>query len=288
MYAINRLVLVTFLSAASAASAQQLADEVYKACSPIILGAVNEEQNFAQKGDYEAATASVMCSQTFTSEEQARSSGLDVDAVIKGVRVGAIFSSNEKTRKEARQLLCADAATSERQSFEQTLRLVRKSSNAAELYTSCIYNYANLVNKDLACYFTASPGGTGLWLIARYRPSMVQNARLSRALLAGGEDAETHAKDLRPHIRSRFASARERKLGPFTFSQQILRTELDSPVSFSLALDDGQEASCSTPPRKTEVSGSFDMIGARLGDHSVFIYASFEFSVGGLAGQGRA
>ena len=81
------------------------AEAAKNACSPIIAEAVTSQTSIDRQQFDSDATTSWLCSQSFSSEEEASQAGIDISGVLKGVRIGLLYSSDQQRRAQSRSAL---------------------------------------------------------------------------------------------------------------------------------------------------------------------------------------
>jgi hypothetical protein len=217
------------------------ADAAKNACSPIIAAAVTSQTSIDRQQFDSDATTSWLCSEDFSSEEEASQAGIDISGVIKGVRIGLLYSSDLQRRAQSRSALCTAQQVSSGSAYRLLLTEVTKDANASRNYWSCVRNVIES-GKDLACYFEPVTGAQtdSQSLRVIYRPAGVRVGKLSRAQLVGatlegGGDVldRIKARQPRPYDPSRPLSA-------FALTAPIIR-DGSSGASFEMSLDDGTE-----------------------------------------------
>lgn len=209
-------------------------------CEPLISAAVTSQVNIDRQTFSADASSSWMCSQTFTSEEQASQSGLDVSAVIKGVRIGLLYSSDQQKRAEARTALCSGQMAEAEAAYRLLATEITRDAGMGRQYLMCVRNVIES-GKDLACYFEAvanDPKSFSLRVL--YRPAGVRVGKFTSATLKGV------AVDGGGNV---LAKIKARQPQPFDPNRPVTNFSATIPVtrggagsgSFELSLDDGTD-----------------------------------------------
>lgn len=209
-------------------------------CEPIIASAVTSQVNIDRQTFNADASSSWLCSQSFTSEEQASQSGIDVSAVVKGVRIGLLYSSDQQSRSQARSALCSGQQMQSESAYRVLASEVTRDSSASRQYLACVRNVIES-GKDLACYFepiASDPRAFNLKVL--YRPAGVRVGKFSGATLKGA------ATDDGGNV---FSKIKSRQPQPFNANRPVTNFSATIPVvrggagsgSFELSLDDGTD-----------------------------------------------
>ena len=209
-------------------------------CEPLISAAVTSQVNIDRRTFTADAASSWMCSQTFTSEEQASQSGLDVSAVIKGVRIGLLYTSDQQKRAEARTALCSGQMAQAEAAYRLLATEITRDAGLGRQYLACVRNVIES-GKDLACYFEPianDPKSFSLKVL--YRPAGVRVGKFTGATLKGA------ATDDGGNV---FTKIKARQPQPFNANRPVSNFSATIPVtrggagsgSFELSLDDGTD-----------------------------------------------
>lgn len=234
---------VTLLLFAAAGPTKAQSKEALAArstCEPFISAAVTSQVNIDRQTFSTDASSSWLCSQTFTSEEQASQSGFDVNAVVKGVRIGLLYSSDQQKRAEARTALCSGQTAQSEAAYRLLATEITRDAGMGRQYLACVRNVIES-GKDLACYFEPvanDPRAFALKVL--YRPAGVRVGKFTSATLKGA--AVDDGGDVFSEIKARQPQPFSAKRPVTNFSATILVTR-DSAGggSFELSLDDGTD-----------------------------------------------
>jgi hypothetical protein len=236
-----RMVLVFLGLASASVSSHAQSKEALAArqvCEPIIAAAVTSQVNIDRKVFTKDASTSWLCSQTYSSEEEASNAGLDISGVVDGVKIGFLYSNDQKRRSEARAKLCTAASSSADSSYRVLVSEVTRDPSYAHQYNACVARVIQSAG-DLACYFTpAINDPTSLKLSVIYRPAGVRVGKFSLAKLTGAE-VEGGGEIL--------SLLKRRQPQPFNATKPVSAFVAEIPIKrvslggggFELALDDG-------------------------------------------------
>lgn len=209
-------------------------------CEPLISAAVTSQVNIDRQTFSADASSSWMCSQTFTSEEQASQSGLDISAIVKGVRIGFLYSSDQQKRAEARTTLCSGQQAQAEAAYRLLATEITRDAGMGRQYLACVRTVIES-GKDLACYFEPlanDPKAFALRVL--YRPAGARIGKFTSAKLKGV------ATDDGGNI---FSKIKARQPQPFNPNRPVTNFSATLPVtrdgagsgSFELSLDDGTD-----------------------------------------------
>lgn len=222
-------------------------------CAPILAAAITSEINLTRSVFSKETTLAWLCSQTYTSEESASASGIDVSAIVDGVKVGFLYSSDQQKRSEARTKLCQGSTATVDSAYRLALSEVIRDPNAYKDYGACVSNVLQS-QKDLVCYFEEDAhDAKSLSLNIIYRPAGARTGKFSGTPSLTGanyEGAGTLFDALKKTQRQPFSAARP--VAAFTSSFPVSRPGV-SAGSFNLNLDDG-----------TSCRATFDRISASV------------------------
>lgn len=240
------------------------AEAAKNACLPIIAEAVTSQTSIDRQQFDSDATTSWLCSQSFSSEEEASQAGIDIGGVFKGVRIGLLYSSDQQRRAQSRSALCTARQVNSESAYRWLLTEVTKDARAGTNYWSCVRNVIES-GKDLACYFEPVTGAQtdSQTLRVIYRPAGVRVGKLSRAQLVGatleggGNVMDMiQARQPRPYDPDRALSA-------FALTAPIVR-DGSSGASFEMALDDGTDCAPKLEPVPATLKVRITAIGSAL------------------------
>ncbi|MFN5164078.1 MAG: hypothetical protein ACK5JG_01780 [Pseudomonadota bacterium] len=255
------IVLIVPSETALAQSKEALAAR--STCEPLISAAVTSQINIDRQTFSADASSSWMCSQTFTSEEQASQSGLDVSAVVKGVRIGLLYSSDQQKRAEARTALCSGQMAQAEAAYRLLATEITRDAGMGRQYLACVRNVIES-GKDLACYFEPvanDPRAFNLKVL--YRPAGVRVGKFTSATLKGA------AVDDGGNI---FSKIKARQPQPFNPNRAVTNFSATVPVtrdgagggSFELSLDDGTDCVASLDAIPASIRVRVTAIGTSL------------------------
>jgi hypothetical protein len=209
-------------------------------CEPIIASSVTSQVNIDRQTFNADASSNWLCSQSFSSEEQASQSGIDVSGVVKGIRIGFLYSSDQQSRSQARSALCSGQQMQSDSAYRVLVSEITRDSSASRQYLACVRNVIES-GKDLACYFEPVAGDPSAFsLKVIYRPAGVRVGKFSSAKLNGvaTEDGGNV-----------FSKIKARQPQPFSATKPVSNFSASIPVvrggagsgSFELSLDDGTD-----------------------------------------------
>lgn len=233
---VSVFLLLVMAESALAQSKEALAAR--STCEPLISAAVTSQVNIDRQTFSTDASSSWMCGQTFTSEEQASQSGFDVSAVVKGVRIGLIYSSDQQKRTEARTALCSGQMAQAESAYRLLATEITKDPVMGRRYLDCVRSVIES-GKDLACYFEPVANDNKSFLLrVLYRPAGLRVGKFTSIKLRGAtvDDGEDISTKIKAKQRQPFNPNR-----PVTnFSAEIAVTRSGAGRgSFELSLDDG-------------------------------------------------
>ena len=243
--------------------AQSSASQVREACEPILAASVTGSVDVATSSYDQSDVATWLCSANYQSKEEASHAGINVDAIVDGVVVGAMYSQDNKERSEARQKVCSTTSTNSESAYRSLVRQISRDPKAAKYYNQCVWNFLRS-SQDLACMMSIPDGTKGkVDLNISYRQSITHTGKLASVSLQGAT-LPGGRTDMQKAISEFLHQDISKPVHPFGSHNWELDRVGTGSGSFSMSFDDGQQCDAKFEQVPAEASIAFTASGTSL------------------------
>jgi len=232
-------------------------------CDVLARSIISEERSYTIE-TIRKSNLTYLCEASITSREEAIKQGWKVGFVIEGVPIEAIWSSDQKTRDEARKALCSTVdAQTDRLTIQETVSRVPRKSIAA-IYAQCVAVQA-ATGGQVAAYFMPPADGTNLTYQIYYAKDLnIPDPRITRAEVTGASTKVLKDSDGSPFV--------GKKLTPGVRTFPVVR-DGNQEVRVILETDQGQKIPPVTAPVvPLDLAVRFDVYGQKKMNEGYVVY----------------
>lgn len=263
-FAISMCAGIVFMPAAFAQP--NPAERVREICLPIVNASVTSSSTVSQASAYAQQFETFICSQNYSSEEEATNAGINVSAMYKGVPIGFLWSNDQQKRSQARSAICSQTSGGFEAAYNYVVTQIQRDPHANREYMRCVEKVL-ASTADLVCSIysdVADPAKLTLQIV--YRPSSTRVGRLGNVSLSGARVPRGQPTIRELILQGRSSSAR---LEPFSLPIELERLGVGSG-SFQMTLTDGQscQARFENLPAILNVKTTVNGQGIAPGEHN--------------------